>query len=200
MSTFALLGFIILVSGLVALNILTKMYVAPSKKYIGNGLFTKHSLSPNSYLDVTGYLHKMNDADFEYPKDFSYKELCRTFKKYTSLCNSVPIRDKSHKFNIVKISKNVPKDGELTRRYGLGKWCKWLMLHVWGVYPFTKSPYKMLHFYKNNNKLEDCLSNYENLERAAKKFGHNLNINADTVQKWVKKRTSVNFLDIFEVN
>lgn len=76
----------------------------------------------------------MNDADMNYPKEWTYNAIYNSFKAYdiTNDCNS-----KFTDADNLVITKSVKMGDELTRRYGVIKWLVWMFLHIVGHNPFT---------------------------------------------------------------
>jgi hypothetical protein len=104
----------------------------------GVGLFTKKNIAKGDIV----YVHTndtddclssyMNDTDFVYPKKWTYEKLAKSFKNYTkkSKCNLDIYHNDD--ITIFKANKNIKKGEELTKRYGLHKWCCFLMAECLG--------------------------------------------------------------------
>lgn len=99
----------------------------------GHGLFTSVDINTGDIVyasstneDILSTL--MNDADFEYPSEWTYDLLDECFKKYiiTNRCN---LDIYNHDNNIIyfRANRNIKKGEELTKRYGIDKWTKFLM-------------------------------------------------------------------------
>jgi len=115
-----------------------------SKQYGGRGLFATCDIIKGTLLRGNKEIHRgmMNDADFEYPSDFTLQSLTESFAKYKSKSKRSVASDRSHSSldecscntteygneNIYTslVTKDIKKGDELTKYYGFAKWLYFL--------------------------------------------------------------------------
>lgn len=142
--------------------------------YDGEGLFALIDLIPGIRLidskgkNVLGI--KMNDADFQLPKDDSYESFHKTFLDYeatkdNSKCN---VQQGNGEYLVIRPIKT---GEELTKRYGLNKWIGHLTIDIYLLYGISGH-----NVFGDPDFIHKCPT-LQNLTRAGKDFGYQFSMN-----------------------
>jgi hypothetical protein len=154
-----------------------------SLKYRGNGLFATKNLkkgdclftynpSVESESDIDTLIVKawcsgqMNDADFIYPKSFSYDDLYERFYNYENNKNTKNNVEHSNE-NYSVVIKNIYNGDEITKTYGMNKWFGFVYLDI-----IDKNSYNL--FYPKSRFIlteEEKIKATSNLVQVAKDLG-----------------------------
>ena len=112
---------------------------------------------------------QMNDADFVYPKSFSYDDLYDSFYNYENIKNTKNnVEHTDEKYTTV--IKNIYEGTEITKTYGMTKWFGFIYLDIVGENPLTSFDN---HFIlTEDEKIKATL----NLVKVAEDLGYTLTI------------------------
>lgn len=135
---------------------------------------------------------RMNDADMSYPSDFSFAAMLKAFINYnaTDNCNvlkrtdSQPTREAGGYIT----KRYIPAGTELTKRYGITGWAKWLGADILHINPLGRYNHYGLV------TLEQTLQSMTNLEEVLRVLGYEVKF--DHVDKGTMSAT---FMESFQV-